>query len=44
VWSYESPIPEAAGIAGLMCFWTERGAQVTVDGVPAAGASAVSPH
>jgi uncharacterized protein (DUF427 family) len=34
VWSYESPIPEAAGIAGLMCFWTERGAGVTVDGVP----------
>jgi uncharacterized protein (DUF427 family) len=32
VWSYESPIPEAAGIAGLMCFWTERGANLTVDG------------
>lgn len=32
VWSYESPIPEAAGIAGLMCFWTERGATLTVDG------------
>jgi uncharacterized protein (DUF427 family)/membrane-associated phospholipid phosphatase len=44
VWSYESPIPEAAGIAGLMCFWTERGAEVTVDGAPAEGASAVSPH
>ena len=32
VWSYESPIPEAEGIAGLMCFWTERGASLTVDG------------
>ena len=30
VWSYDSPIPEAAGIAGLMCFWTERGAELTV--------------
>ncbi len=44
VWSYESPIPEAADIAGLMCFWTERGAELTVDGVPAEGSSAVSPH
>jgi uncharacterized protein (DUF427 family)/membrane-associated phospholipid phosphatase len=44
VWSYESPIPEAAGIAGLMCFWTERGAELTVDGVPAEGSSTVSPH
>ena len=35
VWSYESPIPEAAGIAGLMCFWTERGAELTVDGAAA---------
>ncbi len=24
VWSYEEPIPEAAGIAGLMCFYAER--------------------
>jgi len=24
VWSYESPIPDASGIAGLMCFYTER--------------------
>lgn len=32
VWAYDSPIPEAAGIAGLMCFWTERGASLTVDG------------
>jgi uncharacterized protein (DUF427 family) len=43
VWSYETPIPEAVGIAGLMCFYSER-VDVTVDGVPAAGPSAVSPH
>ena len=24
VWSYETPIPEAAGITGLMCFYAER--------------------
>jgi uncharacterized protein (DUF427 family) len=30
VWSYQDPIPEAAGIEGLMCFWTERGAELTV--------------
>ncbi len=24
VWSYEDPIPAAAGIAGLMCFYSER--------------------
>lgn len=24
VWSYQSPIPEAAAIAGLMCFYNER--------------------
>ena len=29
VWSYPEPIPAAAGIAGLLCFWTERGAEVT---------------
>jgi len=23
VWSYESPIPDAGGIAGLMCFYNE---------------------
>jgi uncharacterized protein (DUF427 family) len=33
VWSYASPIPEAAGIAGLMCFYNER-VDLTVDGVP----------
>jgi uncharacterized protein (DUF427 family) len=31
VWSYEDPIPEAAGIAGLMCFYTER-AELAVAG------------
>jgi uncharacterized protein (DUF427 family) len=30
VWSYESPIPGAEGIAGLMCFYPER-ADITVD-------------
>ena len=30
VWSYPDPIPQAAGIAGLLCFWTERGAELTV--------------
>jgi uncharacterized protein (DUF427 family) len=24
VWSYEDPIPEAAGIRGLVCFYNER--------------------
>jgi uncharacterized protein (DUF427 family) len=33
VWSYEDPIPGAKGIAGLMCFYSER-AQLTVDGEP----------
>lgn len=31
VWSYETPIPEAAGITGLMCFYNER-VEITVDG------------
>ncbi len=30
VWSYPDPIPSAAGIAGLLCFWPERGAEVRV--------------
>jgi uncharacterized protein (DUF427 family) len=29
VWSYETPIPGAEEIAGLLCFWTERGPEVT---------------
>jgi uncharacterized protein (DUF427 family) len=31
VWSYESPIPQAEGIAGLMCFYPDR-VKMTVDG------------
>jgi uncharacterized protein (DUF427 family) len=31
VWSYEAPIPQAAQIAGLMCFYPER-AELTVEG------------
>jgi uncharacterized protein (DUF427 family) len=31
VWSYENPIPDARGIAGLMCFYSER-ADIVVDG------------
>jgi uncharacterized protein (DUF427 family) len=30
VWSYPDPIPGAAGITGLLCFWPERGAEVVV--------------
>ena len=30
VWSYETPIPEAAEIAGLLCFYDER-VELTVD-------------
>jgi uncharacterized protein (DUF427 family) len=29
VWSYETPISAAAQIAGLLCFWTERGVDLT---------------
>jgi uncharacterized protein (DUF427 family) len=31
VWSYETPIPEAEGITGLMCFYPER-VELTVGG------------
>ncbi len=31
VWSYEYPIPAAAKIAGLMCFYNER-VELTIDG------------
>ena len=31
VWSYENPIPDARGIAGLMCFYSEL-ADIVVDG------------
>jgi uncharacterized protein (DUF427 family) len=31
VWSYPKPIPQAEGIAGLMCFYNDR-VELTVDG------------
>jgi uncharacterized protein (DUF427 family) len=37
VWSYETPIPGAEGIAGLMCFYPER-VELTVGGEPARAA------
>jgi uncharacterized protein (DUF427 family) len=37
VWSYETPIPEAAQIAGLMCFYPDR-VELTVDGQQASRA------
>ena len=35
VWSYETPIPEAEGVTGLMCFYNER-VDLVVDGEPQA--------
>jgi uncharacterized protein (DUF427 family) len=34
VWSYPDPIPQAAEIKGLMCFYPDR-VEMTVDGQPA---------
>ncbi|HWG63577.1 MAG TPA: DUF427 domain-containing protein [Streptosporangiaceae bacterium] len=34
VWSYETPIPQAEGITGLLCFYDEKVA-LTIDGEPA---------
>ena len=31
VWSYETPIPQAAGVASLMCFYPDR-TELTVNG------------
>ena len=31
VWSYKTPIPQAEGITGLMCFYNDR-VELTVDG------------
>jgi len=31
VWSYETPIPQAERVAGLMCFYTDR-TELTVNG------------
>ena len=36
VWSYPDPIPASAQIAGLLCFWAERGAEVTISSLQAA--------
>jgi uncharacterized protein (DUF427 family) len=33
IWWYRHPVPESAGIAGLVCFYNER-VDITVDGVP----------
>ena len=35
-WSYPTPIPERADIAGLICFFDERVDRVTIDGAAAA--------
>jgi uncharacterized protein (DUF427 family) len=31
VWSYQTPIPAAAGVAGLLCFYNER-VDLSIDG------------
>jgi uncharacterized protein (DUF427 family) len=41
VWSYESPIPDAERIAGLMCFYNHR-VEITIDGQPQPGPKAHS--
>jgi uncharacterized protein (DUF427 family) len=33
VWAYETPIPQAEDIAGLLCFYDEK-VELTVDGEP----------
>lgn len=43
VWSYETPIPAAAEIAGLMCFYSER-VELTIDGEHQQGRQAPFPH
>jgi uncharacterized protein (DUF427 family) len=43
VWSYETPIPQAQGITGLMCFYPER-VELTVDGERQPGRTAPSAH
>ena len=35
VWSYETPIPQAEGVTGLMCFFPDR-VELTVNGEPGA--------
>jgi uncharacterized protein (DUF427 family) len=41
VWSYETPIPDAEPIAGLMCFYNHR-VELTIDGQPRPGPKAHS--
>jgi uncharacterized protein (DUF427 family) len=41
VWSYQAPIPSAAAIAGLMCFYNER-VELTVNGAHQPGTQASS--
>jgi uncharacterized protein (DUF427 family) len=43
VWSYESPIPDAERIAGLMCFYNHR-VELIIDGQPQPGPKAHSSH
>ena len=40
VWSYESPIDAAKQITGLLCFYTERGVELTLTPNGARGRSA----
>jgi len=43
VWSYETPIPAAEGIAGLMCFYNEK-VELTIDGKRQPATSEPSPR
>jgi uncharacterized protein (DUF427 family) len=43
VWSYQTPIPSAAGIAGLMCFYNER-VELGIGGDRPAGQHSSSPR
>jgi uncharacterized protein (DUF427 family) len=38
-WSYPTPLAGREDIAGLVCFFTERVDELTVDGVPVASAA-----
>jgi uncharacterized protein (DUF427 family) len=38
VWTYRTPLPECAKVAGLVCFYNER-TELTVDGAPPPGPS-----
>ena len=33
MWSYETPIPQAEGVTGLMCFYADR-TELAVNGQP----------